>query len=59
MRLPEALNPKRRKRAKRSSLTPSDETVIELKGGFLLLDGESDGTFEPTRAEDIYELGFT
>jgi hypothetical protein len=50
---------KRRKRAKRSLLTPSDETVIELKGGFLLLDGESRGTFKPTRAEDIHELGFT
>jgi hypothetical protein len=40
-------------------LTPSDETVLELKGGFLAVSGASLGTFKPKRALDIHELGFT
>jgi len=50
---------KRRKRAIRSMLTPSNETLVELKGGFIMLTGMPLGSRKPTRAQDIHELGFT
>jgi hypothetical protein len=50
---------KRRKRAKQSMLTPAEETLLELKGGFLSPAGESLGTFKPQRSKDIHELGYT
>jgi hypothetical protein len=50
---------KSRKRAKRSMLTPTNERLLELKGGFLSRTGKSLGTFKPTRSQDIHELGFT
>jgi hypothetical protein len=50
---------KLRKRAKRSMLTPQDEQLLELKGGFLSPAGEPLGTFKPTRSQELYELGYT
>jgi hypothetical protein len=50
---------KRQTRAKRSMLTPCDENVLELKGGFLTVSGTPLGTFKPKRALNIHELGFT
>lgn len=47
------------KRAKRSTLTPADETLLELKGGFLSPAGQPLGTFKPDRAQHIHELGYT
>src|SRR3954470_314766 len=48
---------KSRKRAKRSMLTPSDERLLELKGGFLSPAGIRLGTFKPKRSQDLHELG--
>lgn len=50
---------KRRKRAKRSMLTPAEESLLELKGGFLSPTGTPLGTFKPQRSKDIHELGYT
>jgi hypothetical protein len=49
----------RRKRATWASLIPDLETRIDVKGAFLTLTSEPLGTMKPTRAHDIYELGFT
>jgi len=48
-----------RTRAKRSMLTPANETLLELKGGFLSAAGEPLETFKPGRAQQIHELGYT
>ena len=48
-----------RKRAKRSMLTPAEEYLIELKGGFLSPGGSPLGTFKPKRSQDLHELGYT
>lgn len=50
---------KLRKRAKRSMLTPADERLLELKGGFLSPVGAALGTFKPKRSQDLHELGYT
>ena len=50
---------KLQKRAKRSMLTPDEERLLELKGGFLSPTGEALGTFKPKRSRDIHELGYT
>lgn len=50
---------KLRKRAERSMLTPANERLLELKGGFLSSTGSPLGTFKPKRSEDLHELGFT
>jgi hypothetical protein len=47
------------KRAKRSMLTPTNERLLELKGGFLSPAGTSLGTFKPRRSQDLHELGYT
>lgn len=54
-----SLDPQRRKKATWASLTPREETRIDLKGGFLTLAGVPLGKSKRTRSEDIYELGFT
>lgn len=48
-----------RTRAKRSMLTPANETLLELKGGFLSPAGQPLGTFKPDREQHIHELGYT
>lgn len=50
---------RRRRKAIWATLTPSNETRIDIKGGFLTLDGTRLGRLKPTRAKDIHELGFT
>ena len=52
-------NDKRRKNAIRAVLTPGDESLIELKGGFITVTGRRLGSQKPERANDIHELGFT
>jgi hypothetical protein len=49
----------RRKKALWATLTPDSETCIELKGGYLTLEGKRLGKLKPARAKDIHELGFT
>jgi hypothetical protein len=50
---------KRRKRAIRSMLTPAEESLLELKGGFLSRTGKPLGTLKPQRSNDIHNLGYT
>jgi len=50
---------KRRKKAIWAALAPCNEMRIDVKGGFLTLDGTPLGKLKPTRAMDIHELGFT
>lgn len=50
---------KRRKKAIWSMLTPKNETLLEVKGGFLSKDGQPFGGFKPDRSKIIHELGFT
>jgi hypothetical protein len=40
-------------------LTPVEELLLELKGGFLSSSGKPLGTFKATRSKDIHELGYT
>jgi hypothetical protein len=40
-------------------LTPADEHLLELKGGFLSPTGAPLGTFKPERSKDLHELGYT
>ncbi|MFZ2998885.1 MAG: hypothetical protein WA071_00935 [Undibacterium umbellatum] len=49
----------RRKMAMWSTLTPANETRLELMGGFLSLEGIALGTLKPDRGKKINELGFT
>ena len=49
-----------RKKARWGSLAPMEETKIELKGAFLMLDGTPlAGIVKPSRARDIRDFGFT
>ena len=49
-----------RKKAKYATLTPDRETRIDIKGGFLTLDGERPSNlYKPARAKDIHKFGFT
>jgi hypothetical protein len=48
-----------RKRARWSQLTPADEDRIDLKGGFVALEGEPLGSLKPTRSMNINQHGFT
>jgi len=41
-----------RKRARWSQLTPADEDRIDLKGGFVTLEGEPLGSLKPTRSDE-------
>ena len=50
---------KRSKKARWSALTPSHETVLELKGGFVSLAGIPLGSLKEDRSRDLHELGFT
>jgi hypothetical protein len=54
-----SLDKDRQKKANWASLTPHEETRIDLKGGFLTLDGVPLGELKETRSQDINELGFT
>lgn len=49
----------RRKKAIWSSLAPSNESQLVLKGGFLTLEGEPLGSLKAMRAKNLHELGFT
>lgn len=49
----------RSKKAIWSSLVPGNESQLELKGGFLTLEGEPLGSLKASRARDLHELGFT
>jgi hypothetical protein len=49
----------RQKRARWAALTPTLETCIEVKGGFVSLSGTPLGTLKETRSRDLHELGFT
>jgi hypothetical protein len=48
-----------RKRARFAQLVPRTEDRIDVKGGFVSLDGTSLGTFKPDRSVHIHEQGFT
>lgn len=55
----ECQDPDRRKKAVWGSLIPERETQLEIKGGFLTLDGKPLGGLKPGRTKDLHELGFT
>ena len=48
-----------KRRARWSRLTPGAEDRLDLKGGFVTLDGASLGTLKPYRAPNIYKHGYT
>jgi hypothetical protein len=48
-----------RKKAVWASLRPDKETQLELKGGWMTLDGKSFGSLKPGRTTDLHELGFS
>ena len=50
---------KHRRKAGWAGLTPNRETRIDVKGGFLTLEGERSGTLKDNRSRDIRDLGFT
>jgi len=55
----EASDKATRKRARWSQLTPASEDRIDLKGGFVTLDGRSLKTLKPSRSININQHGFT
>jgi hypothetical protein len=54
-----ASNAKRRKIARWAMLTPSHEESLDIKGGFLTLQGKRMGSLKPSRSTDIHRYGFT
>ncbi len=50
---------KRRKVARWAALIPNHEECLDIKGGFLTLEGEPVGSLKPNRSRDIHDYGFT
>jgi hypothetical protein len=48
-----------KKKARWSQLTPEFEDRIDLKGGFVTMEGESLGSLKPARSKNINRHGFT
>jgi len=50
---------RRAKRAALASLAPDQESWLDIKGGFLTMQGDPLGSLKPARTTDLHELGFT